>query len=246
MKKNKKPLIPPKSQVQDFLRLNFPEKSTPLWRTFLGLRDTTRYDLARFANPMIPYDMQDAFRNNSIIKIYVKNSFLQNLPIEFPQRASYGLFSFDGSKLRYLAASHLQNLTELLREEATPIHELNASVFSRFLCEILINHGYHKNDVISSDAALRNFYFMNISKDSLRYNINEFEYEKYKNMLFTPKIHTVSSGWIIRFVTASGEKYDRQNLGIEEIEITKDYKITTGNRHVLSTNTFLNTPDIVN
>lgn len=236
------PVKPPDVRaLQDFMRARFRKPRPSRVLRLLGEPPEWDYSLGALAEMIERVEDGGFFRKHGVFRVYVRDWFLEH-PV-LPGRGSFGLFSHDGERLRYLSASDPGGLEETLRAEARPLGEADPGALGSLFCEALLDRHARSHHLIRNERQLLGY---GHEGTPFVYRVDRREIDRVAGRIRAPAITGgAAGGWRLEFTTVYGRLHEKQDLGAERFDIDGHFRINRKERQVLSRRIFARTPDVL-
>jgi hypothetical protein len=227
------PPIPKRVEVEHWLRENARQPPSSRIGRWLGL--TTEFNY--LVSDPVPYEMP-FFIVHSVFSVFGERGLL---PLPALPGGSWGLFVTNGRRM-WLLRPHDYSLYHLFRAEGRPLHEADPVSMAQFICDVLFTSGGKRHVVVADAGAVRR-YRGETSLDE--YVVNDRELDRVSDEVAQPSIQNqADGGWRLTFASLLGWMHDLQDLGNEQIDISRDFRIVACRRTCLSKRVFRSVPSV--
>lgn len=227
------PPIPDHPAVVTWLRDHVKKPKPSCIARWLGASTSFEYEVCA------PQHVEQTFFvRHSIFTVLAEYGLL---PFTALPTGSWGYFASTGESIILIRPSD-DSLPSLLRCEARDLCEGDPRWMGQFLCDIQFSPNCLNHVVVANADAISTF-AQNVPDGG--YVLDEGEFERTRHSIPAPHIcKTQAGGWRLTFASLYGWMHDVQELGVEQIEISSDYRISGRGRTKLSRRMFLEVPYI--
>lgn len=225
------PPIPSRESVESWLREHVRRPAPSRIARWFGARAEFHYQVGQ------PQRIdQGFFVKHSIFSVMAERGLL---PRPALPSGSFGYFAWNGSAI-YLLRPDDDSVPTVFQHEDRALNEADPCWLGQFLCDVLLSPGCHRHVVLANEEALTTF---GQDMPGGGYILNSNEVARIAGQVPPPSIARQASGeWLLTYASLTGWMHEVQELGLERLTISTDFRLTARVRTKLSRRIFRSMP----
>lgn len=229
------PDLPPKSLVVDLVKRLRPAPQPSRLARLFGARVQWDYRIG----DLIPLEEAGFFKTQRVFIAYGETDLL---PHRCLPNGSLGYFAFDGRVVRMIGRS-LPSLSKLFAAERRPLQEADPVPLAQFICDVALPRDGSGHSVVAAVEDIEQFG----RSDSFGgdYRVNRVKLDRVRDLIEPPAVLPHERGWTLRFTTLYGWMHEKQELGVERLEVSPMFEFQRSDRQVLARGIFAGTPSVI-
>jgi hypothetical protein len=226
------PPVPERAEIVRWLRQNIRKPAPSRIARWLGARADFSYEVSQPERHDLSF-----FRAHTIFRVSGERDLF---PFPTLPAGSFGLLATNGSSITLLHPLD-DSLQELFRAEQRPLNEAAPQSLAQFICDVRFSSRCARHAVLANAEALRTF----PSRERSGYLLDSREWARVCNDIAPPAVQTRADGSSrLTFTSLFGWMHELQNLGTEQLDISRDFRIVRRDRRTLSDRIFSSVPHV--